>query len=238
MKLPVVARPAVIAAARLRESARAEPVGLSASRFDCAINVYNLYGRRRSARFSRMKSASRKRTPNIVNLTVKRRYLTEREVERLMNCARKHGRYGHRDATMILFDHRQGLRASEVCDLQWQQIELADSSRTFPEVREVPTRSQIGTRRINLLGLDAGRLDDRIPLLDLSPVEGSESGWRQPLRRRHLHAKVGDALVRIWIGHCGESSSVHLGDDISRRVLRRPKTEPGADLDARKYFLY
>jgi hypothetical protein len=37
-----------------------------------------------------------------VNLTVKRRYLTEREVERLMNRARKHGRYGHRDATMIL----------------------------------------------------------------------------------------------------------------------------------------
>jgi two-component system, NtrC family, sensor kinase len=49
-----------------------------------------------------MKSASRKRTPTIVNLTVKRRYLTEREVERLMDCARKHGRYGHRDATMIL----------------------------------------------------------------------------------------------------------------------------------------
>src|SRR5215471_8628848 len=37
-----------------------------------------------------------------INLTVKRRYLTQREVERLMDCARKHGRYGHRDATMIL----------------------------------------------------------------------------------------------------------------------------------------
>ena len=48
-----------------------------------------------------MKSGSGKRAPNIVNLTVKRRYLTEREVERLMDCARKYGRYGHRDATMI-----------------------------------------------------------------------------------------------------------------------------------------
>jgi len=38
-----------------------------------------------------------KRAPTILNLTVKRRYLTEREVERLMDCARKHGRYGHRD---------------------------------------------------------------------------------------------------------------------------------------------
>src|SRR5215813_10568623 len=32
------------------------------------------------ARFIRMKSASKKRTPSIVNLTVKRRYLTERQV--------------------------------------------------------------------------------------------------------------------------------------------------------------
>jgi Phage integrase family len=43
-----------------------------------------------------------------------------------MECARKHGRYGHRDATMILVAYRHGLRASEVCDLQWQQIELSE----------------------------------------------------------------------------------------------------------------
>ena len=73
-----------------------------------------------------MKSTSKKRTPNIVNLTVKRRYLTQREIDRLMDCARKHGRYGHRDATMILVAYRHGLRASEVCDLQWQQIELSE----------------------------------------------------------------------------------------------------------------
>jgi type 1 fimbriae regulatory protein FimB/type 1 fimbriae regulatory protein FimE len=81
--------------------------------------------RRPQARFIRMKSASQKRTPSIVNLTVKRRYLTEREVDRLMDCARKYGRYRPRDATMILVAYRHGLRASEVCDLQWQQIELS-----------------------------------------------------------------------------------------------------------------
>ena len=43
-----------------------------------------------------------------------------------MDCARKYGRYGHRDATMILVAYRHGLRASEVCDLQWQQIELSE----------------------------------------------------------------------------------------------------------------
>src|SRR5262249_31347992 len=78
------------------------------------------------AKFIRMKSTSKKRTPSTVNLTVKRRYLTEREIDRLMNCARKYGRYGHRDATMILVAYRHGLRASEVCALQWQQIELSE----------------------------------------------------------------------------------------------------------------
>jgi integrase len=61
--------------------------------------------------------------PNTVNRTV-RKYLTAREIEKLMDHARSHSRYGHRDATMILVTYRHGLRASEVCDLQWHQVEL------------------------------------------------------------------------------------------------------------------
>ena len=63
-------------------------------------------------------------TPNTENFTVKRRYLTEREVGQLMDTARKVSRRGHRDATMILVAYRHGLRASEVCSLEWHQIEL------------------------------------------------------------------------------------------------------------------
>jgi type 1 fimbriae regulatory protein FimE len=63
-------------------------------------------------------------TPTIENFTVKRRYLTEREVEQLIDAAREHSRHGHRDATMILVAYRHGLRASEVCSLEWHQIEL------------------------------------------------------------------------------------------------------------------
>ena len=61
--------------------------------------------------------------PTTVNCTV-RKYLTAREIEKLMDYARKHSRYGHRDSTMILVAYRHGLRASEVCDLQWHQVEL------------------------------------------------------------------------------------------------------------------
>jgi integrase len=54
-----------------------------------------------------------------------REYLTGAEIERLMAAARASSRHGHRDATMILIGYRHGLRASELCDLQWSQVELA-----------------------------------------------------------------------------------------------------------------
>jgi len=71
-----------------------------------------------------MKPLADNTSPNTESFTVARRYLTEREVEKLMDTARKHSRRGHRDATMILVAYRHGLRVSEVCDLQWQQVEL------------------------------------------------------------------------------------------------------------------
>ena len=52
-----------------------------------------------------------------------REYLTEKEVERLMKAAGDN-RYGHRDATMILLSYRHGLRASELCSLRWEQVDL------------------------------------------------------------------------------------------------------------------
>ena len=64
--------------------------------------------------------------PTTVNSSVRtREYLTTAEIERLMAAARKSSRYGHRDATMILIGYRHGLRASELFDLQWSQVELA-----------------------------------------------------------------------------------------------------------------
>jgi type 1 fimbriae regulatory protein FimB/type 1 fimbriae regulatory protein FimE len=71
-------------------------------------------------------AADQASTPNTVNSSVERtrEYLTVKEVEDLMAAARKSSRYGHRDATMILIAYRHGLRASEVCDLQWHQAEL------------------------------------------------------------------------------------------------------------------
>jgi type 1 fimbriae regulatory protein FimE len=54
----------------------------------------------------------------------RRAYLTPDEVDRLMKAARSRGRYGHRDATMILLAYRHGLRVGELVTLRWDQIDL------------------------------------------------------------------------------------------------------------------
>jgi integrase len=52
-----------------------------------------------------------------------REHLTKDEVERLIEAA-KTNRYGHRDALMILLTFRHGLRAAEICDLRWEQVDF------------------------------------------------------------------------------------------------------------------
>ena len=56
-----------------------------------------------------------------------REHLTPDEVERLIAAA-KEGRWGHRDATMLLVAYRHGLRASELTDLRWDQIDFTTAN--------------------------------------------------------------------------------------------------------------
>ena len=53
-----------------------------------------------------------------------REYLTAEEVEGLLRAARRHGRYGQRNATLILLMYRHGLRVAEVIRLQWAMLDL------------------------------------------------------------------------------------------------------------------
>ena len=54
-----------------------------------------------------------------------RDYLTEAEISRLEKEALKRNRQGFRDATMIMTAYRHGLRAAELCDLRWDQVDLS-----------------------------------------------------------------------------------------------------------------
>ncbi|WP_409334549.1 tyrosine-type recombinase/integrase [Bradyrhizobium jicamae] len=45
-----------------------------------------------------------------------------------MTEAAKGNRYGHRDSTMILVAYRHGLRASELVDLRWDQVDFENAT--------------------------------------------------------------------------------------------------------------
>lgn len=85
-------------------------------------------------------------TPNAVNRTVAtpkrppnkelrtREYLTEGEIRRLMDAA-KGNRYGHRDAAMVLVGYRHGLRAAEIVDLRWDQVDFHSATLAVRRVK-------------------------------------------------------------------------------------------------------
>ena len=54
-----------------------------------------------------------------------REHLSEKEVSALLDAAKKKGRHGHRDATLILLAYRHALRVSELVALRWDQIDLS-----------------------------------------------------------------------------------------------------------------
>ena len=56
-----------------------------------------------------------------------REYLLPAEIEKLIKAA-KAGRWGHRDATLVLVAYRHGLRAVEACELEWSQVEFGRSA--------------------------------------------------------------------------------------------------------------
>ncbi len=86
---------------------------------------------------NKAKTAKPAATPTIENGTVPprrarnaerrpREYLTAKEVQQLMETARdRGGRYGHRDATLILLSYRHGLRAGELVALRWDQLDFS-----------------------------------------------------------------------------------------------------------------
>jgi integrase len=154
-----------------------------------------------------------------------REYLTAGEVEKLMKAARN-GRYGHRDATLILIAFRHGLRAIEICDLEWSQVEFGrnatlhvhrvkngkpathplrgDEIRALRELqRQFPESSFVfATERGGPFTADAvNRLIKRI---------GGRAGFPFPVHAHMLRHGCGYALanaghdtraIQDWLGH-------------------------------------
>jgi len=91
---------------------------------------------------------------NLSNVLVERSYLSEGEVDLLIEAARRH-RWGHRDATAILVAYQHGLRASELVALRWTDIDLTTgrlrirrSKGSAASVRPISAQESLALRRL------------------------------------------------------------------------------------------
>jgi integrase len=163
-----------------------------------------------------MKSPSRARAPTTVKRTVRcgrspnghyrtREYLTEREVERLMKSAGRN-RYGHRDATMILLAFRHGLRASELCSLRWEQVDLVHARLHVSRLKSgIPSVHPLtGTELRALRRLQREQEPSRYLFLSERGAPMSAVGFRRMITRLGKAAKMPFSVHPHMLRHaCG-----------------------------------
>jgi type 1 fimbriae regulatory protein FimB/type 1 fimbriae regulatory protein FimE len=119
-----------------------------------------------------------------------REHLTEREVERLISAA-KGNRHGHRDAAMILICFRHGLRASELCELQWSDVEFESASLHLRRAKGGAT----GTHPLlgdELRSLRALKREAKSPFIFVSErgAPFTVSGLQKMIERAGIEAKM------------------------------------------------
>jgi integrase len=156
-------------------------------------------------------------TPATVNRTVgpkrlpngdlrTREYLTEAEVERLMKAARGN-RWGHRDATMLLVAYRHGLRASELVDLRWDQVEFRTASLHVRRVKQgTPSTHPILGDELRALRRLKREQDPKSPYVFTSEQKGpfSAAGFARMVERAGRKAKLGFKAHPHMLRHaCG-----------------------------------
>ena len=97
-----------------------------------------------------------------------REYLTEKEVKQLIEGC-KGNRWPHRDQTMILLAFRHGLRASELCDLQWTQIDFEAAGLAVTRVKNgTPATHPLTGRELRALRRLHREAEGRSPFLFVS----------------------------------------------------------------------
>ena len=145
-----------------------------------------------------------RRRPNGDSRT--REYLTEAEVERLMNAA-KGNRWGHRDATMILAAYRHGLRAAELVDLRWDQIEFRTANLHVRRVKQgTPSTHPILGDELRALRRLQREQESKSPFVFTSErgAPFSPAGFARMIERVGIGAKLGFKAHPHMLRHaCG-----------------------------------
>ena len=145
-----------------------------------------------------------KRPPNTDLRT--REYLTEAEVERLIEAA-KNNRWGHRDAAMILVAYRHGLRVSELVDLRWDQVDFRTATLHVRRVKQgtPSTHPMVGDELRALRRLQREQ-EPKSPFVFTSErgAPFTTAGFARMIERAGLEAKFGFKAHPHMLRHaCG-----------------------------------
>jgi site-specific recombinase XerD len=135
-----------------------------------------------------------------------REYLTEAEVERLMKAATRN-RWGHRDATMVLVAYRHGLRASELADLRWDQVEFATGALHVRRVKHgTPSTHPVLGDELRALRRLQREQEPKLPFVFISErgAPFSTAGFARMVERAGREAKLGFKAHPHMLRHaCG-----------------------------------
>jgi type 1 fimbriae regulatory protein FimB/type 1 fimbriae regulatory protein FimE len=119
-----------------------------------------------------------------------REHLTEREIDKLVEVA-KGNRWGQRDATMILIAFRHGLRASELCGLQWSDVEFETGTLHLRRAKggTTATHPLLGDE---LRALRSLKRDAKSPFVFVSErgAPFTVSGFAKLIKRAGIEAKL------------------------------------------------
>jgi integrase len=152
--------------------------------------------------------------PATINRTVLRRpnaelrtreHLTTDEVEKLIDSASSN-RQGPRDGLMVLLAFRHGLRAAEVCDLRWEQIDFATATLHVRRIKNgTPATHPLTGREMRALRKHQ-RESTRSPFVFTSERGAplSAPGFSRMVERAGRAAKLGIKVHAHMLRHaCG-----------------------------------
>jgi integrase len=132
-------------------------------------------------------------------------HLTGDEVEKLIEAA-KNNRHGHRDALMVLMTYRHGLRAAEVVDLRWEQVDFKTGTLHVRRVKNgTPATHPLTGRELRALRRHQ-RESVKSPFVFVSERGAplSAPGFSRMVERTAICAKLGIKAHAHMLRHaCG-----------------------------------
>jgi len=134
-----------------------------------------------------------------------RKYMHEEEINLLRKVARA-GRYGKRDDLMILMCFLHGFRVSELCDLQWTDINFKAATLHVRRVKNsIDSTHPLQGKEIRALRA-LHRQNKEGPFVFVSERGGpiTTAGFRKQLSRWGVKAKIGFPVHPHMLRHaCG-----------------------------------